>query len=345
MQITNLLSSQTLSTGTSTDDIQVTETVESLSFQFTVVQSSETPSQAYLIVKDDQGRVKRTALVNDTGVRRVLVDNIDGVLTLSIECLMGVCRVGLDRLDEVTEQQDTFIGRSGAQESPTYTSSEIVTQSGTLEAAIGELDAALDVEGDEINDGDTFMGRGVGETAPTYTSALVVTPGTPLEQAVSELDAAHGHNYIHIEDQKTPAGTDGGTFTSGAWRTRDLNTIVSDDNSLVVSLSTNQITLVAGTYRVDAWCPAFEVDDNQVRLQNITAASTLLLGKVGRAFNDSGSAIGSYHLHVGGKVTVAASQVLELQHRGSDNKTDFGFGIGANFGTEIFSTIEFVKLS
>lgn len=37
-------------------------------------------------------------------------------------------------------------------------------------------------------------------------------------------------DYIHIEDQKS-SGTQGGTFTSGSWQTRDLNTKVIDTNN------------------------------------------------------------------------------------------------------------------
>ena len=33
--------------------------------------------------------------------------------------------------------------------------------------------------------------------------------------------------FLHIQDQK-PQGTYGGTFTAGAWRTRDLNTVLTN---------------------------------------------------------------------------------------------------------------------
>ena len=39
-------------------------------------------------------------------------------------------------------------------------------------------------------------------------------------------------SYAIIRDQKS--GAHGGTFTSGAWRTRDLNTEVADDDGIVV---------------------------------------------------------------------------------------------------------------
>ena len=48
-----------------------------------------------------------------------------------------------------------------------------------------------------------------------------------------------------IEDQKS-AGTAGGTFTSGAWRTRDLNTEVSDPDGIVSTQSSTAGTQNGG---------------------------------------------------------------------------------------------------
>lgn len=51
-----------------------------------------------------------------------------------------------------------------------------------------------------------------------------------------------------IQDQKS-SGTDGGTFTSGAWRTRTLNTTVLNTIGAGFSLSSNQFTLAAAPIR------------------------------------------------------------------------------------------------
>ena len=64
------------------------------------------------------------------------------------------------------------------------------------------------------------------------------------------------NSFLHIQDQK-PQGTNGGTFTSGAWRTRDLNTVLT--NTITgASLADNQITLPAGKYYVEASAPAYQ---------------------------------------------------------------------------------------
>ena len=69
------------------------------------------------------------------------------------------------------------------------------------------------------------------------------------------------HNLLHIRDEKAQ-NTAGGTFTSGAWRTRDLNTVKTNEIT-GASLAANQITLPAGTYWVEWSAPAYVVNQNQ----------------------------------------------------------------------------------
>ena len=53
-------------------------------------------------------------------------------------------------------------------------------------------------------------------------------------------------DYVKVSDVKA-YNAYGGTFTQGAWRTRDINTEDSDASS-ICSINSNQITLAAGTY-------------------------------------------------------------------------------------------------
>ena len=85
------------------------------------------------------------------------------------------------------------------------------------------------------------------------------------------------NDYICIQDQKS-SGTDGGTFTSGAWRTRDLNTEVSDSGNHA-SVAANQITLDTGTYIVSIFAPSYNVQQTQLRLRDITHNVTLCVGQ------------------------------------------------------------------
>ena len=143
-----------------------------------------------------------------------------------------------------------------------------------------------------------------------------------------------------IQDEK-PAGTDGGTFLKDGWRTRDLNTIKNDSQSVVVSVSANRIILQAGTYHCRIRCPAFKIKNHKARLRNITASTTLLLGST--AFAEDKGMTDSYLV---GEFAVAAAQQLEIQHYSEDDENDDGFGVGFNIaGTvETYTQIELWEL-
>lgn len=146
-------------------------------------------------------------------------------------------------------------------------------------------------------------------------------------------------DYILVQDQKG-GGTAGGTFLSGAWRTRDLNTEVSDAGNHA-SIAANQITLGAGTYRFRARCPAYRVLAHQCRLFNITAGTVVSFGP---GDSSGAGAINNSIATVVGRFTIGISSVFELQHQCNTSEVADGYGIAGVFGTnEIYSEIEFWK--
>ena len=142
--------------------------------------------------------------------------------------------------------------------------------------------------------------------------------------------------YVCVRDKKTQ-NTHGGTFTSGDWRTRDLNEELADIAG-IASVASNQITLSAGTYRCLIFCPSVSAltSVNQARLYNVTDASVLLLGTSLLQTHDQGG-----YSVIAGRFTLAAQKVLEVQHRTSVTRTDYGFGYAANFTDEIYTVAEF----
>lgn len=145
--------------------------------------------------------------------------------------------------------------------------------------------------------------------------------------------------YILLRDEK-PQNTDSGTFTTGAWRTRDLNTEVVDEGN-AASLAANQITLQAGTYRCHILVPAWAVRYHQARLYNVTDGAVLALGT--SAFVSDGSP-DSNHSIIIGYFILAAAKVLEVQHSCTQSYSNQGFGIKANLSTEIFTVAEFWRI-
>lgn len=148
-------------------------------------------------------------------------------------------------------------------------------------------------------------------------------------------------SYIQLQDRKTQ-NTAGGTFTSGAWRTRTLTTECTDTNN-DCSLSSNQFTLTAGTYEIEAYAPAGAVNNHQTRLWNATdnAAVTDIGGNaiIGSSeFTGTAASTGTSS-RITGRFTIAASKALEIQHQCNTTAATLGFGVAANFGVEIYCTV------
>ena len=94
-------------------------------------------------------------------------------------------------------------------------------------------------------------------------------------------------SVARVTDSKT-SGTNGGTFTSGAWRTRDLNTIEDDPDS-IVTLSSNQFTLGAGTYLIQWSAPVYRVNSHKTQLYDVTGATDL--GKGSSEYSNNGDSV------------------------------------------------------
>jgi hypothetical protein len=149
-------------------------------------------------------------------------------------------------------------------------------------------------------------------------------------------DDVFGASLLHVVDEK-PAGTNAGTFTSGAWQTRVINTVKTNEIA-GASLSTNQITLAVGEYFLIARAPARSTNKHKMRWRNITDAADTLQGTT--SVCTSGQAVET-HGNVSGRFTVStSSKAFELQHRAETTRSADGLGSGANFGvTEVFAEV------
>lgn len=146
---------------------------------------------------------------------------------------------------------------------------------------------------------------------------------------------------LFLKDIKS-SGTNGGTATAGSYETRDLNN-VSGDSSFLISLSSNQFTLKAGTYRINAMVPGGQVNQQKARLQNITDAVTAVQGAVRQT--TSGTFVVN-DCPVRGEFTIIASKVFEIQHRVSVSNAGDGHGSAASFGDdEIYTIVEITKIA
>ena len=149
-------------------------------------------------------------------------------------------------------------------------------------------------------------------------------------------------SYALLADIKSAGTAGGGTLTSGDWRTRDINTEVSDPDG-IVSISSNQFTLGAGTYRILANVPAYQTNRHQSALYNVTDTSYVQYGST--EYTGSGDNVNSISI-LRSQFTVSGSKVFEIRHRSQTTETTYGFGVGLGdywTGESVFMVLEIFK--
>lgn len=146
---------------------------------------------------------------------------------------------------------------------------------------------------------------------------------------------------IILQDQKT-SGTAGGTFTSGARRTSDLNTEVRDVRG-ECALATNQFTLTAGTWFIQWWRPGFGCDGFNSWLVNATDTADILIGRV--TYSGSAGNYAQADSMGSGVFTIAASKALEIQARCVTTKASTGFGVPASLSVETYTVVHLWRMA
>lgn len=155
-----------------------------------------------------------------------------------------------------------------------------------------------------------------------------------------EYEDVGGSDYILIRDKKAPFAQ-GGTFISTAWRTRDLNTIVSDTGGHVLSLVGNQFELAAGTYVASIRAPAYRVNQNQAKLINITDT----IEHLGSSNTAGSSNVTSSYSFIFARFEAAPGKFFEVQHFCNTNRGSDGFGaFGFSGSDEIYTEVALEKV-
>ncbi len=148
-------------------------------------------------------------------------------------------------------------------------------------------------------------------------------------------------SYAVLADVKG-VNADGGTFTAGAWRTRDLNTEITDPDG-IVSISSNQFTLAAGTYFIEGLASACQVNAIQTRIYNATDSSVVQLGTA--EYAGSGSNHPTQQSFVKGRVTISGTKAFELQHYCTTTQATYGMGVGVSGGFNLGTTTIFTLVT
>lgn len=152
-------------------------------------------------------------------------------------------------------------------------------------------------------------------------AGVPLTSATPVDNSFKQM--------LHVTDKKA-ANTAGGTFTSGSWQVRTLNTVESNDLD-GSSLATDTITLTAGDYYVEWSCPGFKVSRHKSIFYNVTAAATWVVGT--SCHNSTADNLQTVSLG-NGKFSIAETSDFQLWHRCETTSTTLGFGVESNFGED-----------
>lgn len=170
------------------------------------------------------------------------------------------------------------------------------------------------------------------------------TWGGWVQQALlSDVTAAiaAAQQIIHVRDEKA-SGTNAGTFTAGSYIARTLNTVKTNSIS-GASLSSNRVTLPAGTYEIEATAPGFAVRLHKAVLYNVSTAAVILVGSSELSSNTYATTSKSV---IKGRFTLAGSHQLELRHRCQITFASSGLGLAASFGdVEVYAEALIRKIS
>ncbi len=169
-----------------------------------------------------------------------------------------------------------------------------------------------------------------------------IKPIRAFRQTVGVAEDEDLADLLYVREEQT-SGTHAGTFTSGDWRIRVLNTVVTNEIS-GSSLASNQITLPAGTYEIFAQAPAVRTNEHKLKLYDVTNTADLIIGS--SEYVDTGTQAGGNQSFVFGRFELSGDTDLELRHQCSLTVSTFGFGIASGYSVvEVYAEARIKKLA
>ena len=147
---------------------------------------------------------------------------------------------------------------------------------------------------------------------------------------------------LHVRDEKAQ-GTASGSAGTTTTQTRVLNTVVTNEIS-GASLSSNQITLPAGTYFIISRVPTFMTQAHKAYLRNITDSTNTIIGS-------SLYATSTYEGHndsmIYGRFTISAQKVFEIRHYTAVARASNGLGVQTDLSgiIEVFADVQIWKVA
>lgn len=222
-----------------------------------------------------------------------------------------------------------------------YTNGEVI-DAGQLNANFSAVTAVVNggIDNTNLSNSITIADSKLSQiTSAAKVSGTALTGLASIPSGAGVVPAANliysNIQYPYVKVSETQAsGTGPGSAVSMAWTNRVLNTIDTDTAS-ISSLGSNQVTLPAGSYLVRVSSP--QVNCNmQLRIQNITAGSTLLTGQ---GISNSASSF----VFLVGEITLSTSSAIAVQYFCNTAGTGV-LGTALSFTTEVYTVAEFTKI-
>lgn len=176
-----------------------------------------------------------------------------------------------------------------------------------------------------------------GVAAATANKVYVTNgSGSGAFTAISTFAGAMATSFYHCQETQAN-GVDGASLTNNSWNTRALASEITDD--LTLTLSSSQLSLVAGTYyfRADAVThfsgltnPVGGTAKTKLRIRNITDGTTLVNGLSNYWFAGDTSGADAEDKAISlvtsceGRVVLAGTKTIELQNYVSQNFASSG---------------------
>ncbi len=187
------------------------------------------------------------------------------------------------------------------------------------------------IKSNSVVDGDI-----VGMSSSKLSGALPAISGASLTNLPA---GGLFSSYALLANVHTASSANLGAFTSGDWRTRDINTKLADPDS-IVTLSSNQFTLQAGSYLIKYTCVAYGINRHAVRLRNITDSSSA--GQVLAIYLNAGVK-DMFPTMGAARVVISGAKVFEIQGQAETTKSDNGFGFTMITGPSETVQVEIFK--
>lgn len=171
--------------------------------------------------------------------------------------------------------------------------------------------------------------------------------GYPLSPTrVQALINARSSAYALLAHTEASGVNAGATPVTGAWFTRKTNTVRYDPAG-IVSLASNQFTLQAGRYILNASILGFACNRHKARLYNVTNALEVSIGTAGNSLIDSaGDQVATYSLIDAELILSAATtyRIDQICQEGAGIGFALGFGDGQG-AQEIYTRIFIQKVA